>query len=76
VADSPHFPDEQVTVQQLADALGLSKWTVHWHIREGHIPANRIPMPGSKIYIVTVDRDKAEQIVAEYQRYKRWTKFE
>lgn len=68
-----HFPEELVTVRQLADALGVTVQGVHHHIRAGHIPVIKSRAPGTDVFVYLIARKDAERIVARYRRDKSWT---
>lgn len=71
MSPGPSFPRPLVSVVELADALGVSIYTVHYHIREGHIPTEMEHLGGMARRVI--ERETAEAIVANYRRNKTWT---
>lgn len=59
---------EQVTVKQLADALGVSASTIHYQAKHGRIAVTRT-FGG----VLVVDRDEAIRVVRLYRRTHQWT---
>lgn len=64
--DGEVISGEFVTVNGLAKLLDVTKFTVHYHIREGHIPTKQV----GRTHLI--ERELADQIVAQYQRNKTW----
>jgi hypothetical protein len=65
-SEPPDFPRSTVTVTELARALDLTVFAVHYHIKQGHIPTERV----GNMHLIP--RPAARRIVANYHRNKRW----
>lgn len=59
--------NEKLSVKEVSDELGVSKITVHNHIKKGIIPASKI---GRRVFIKRCDLDNAMAEVKSL-KYKR-----